>query len=401
MIYSAPHILCNSQTLIKDGALLIKSGQIADVGTLNEIRSAYPLEQVNRFDNAVMLPGLINAHCHLELTLLQNKIEPGPDFASWIRTLVDLRRRWNKSVFHHSMQRGLDALIQSGTTTVVDISSQHIYEPLLKAPLRKLACFEVFTLDANESVRSMGALETLLAMIEEDEFFKAGVSPHAPYTVAPELYGLCADLAQKQQRLLTTHLAETKAEIEFLASGQGPLRELYQSLGYDMSAYQAPRKTPAQYIYESCQNAPRILFAHGTYLAESDFALLQKHGAAVVYCPRCTHEYFKHPQHPWKRMQAAGIPVCLGTDSLASNFSLSLRDEIDYLIKRHPEENPNAFWTMATETAAEAIGMGALAGKLEKGFYADFGVWELCESAFSYNAIGALQHSFVSGQKIK
>ena len=400
MIFRAAYLVAGTDTIISDGAMQVEDGHVRVVGAYSELNQKFPQAETIHFPNAVILPGLINAHCHLELSLLKGKLPPGPDFAGWVKQLVELRKHWNKNTFKYSMSKGLDEVIKSGTTTLVDISAQHVYEPLLKSPIRVVECFETYALNAEVAAKQAAIVEDLLRYVEGSDLLQIGISPHAPYTVSPELYRLCFELSEKYQCLLTTHLAETPAESEFLQSLGGPLRQLYDALGYDLSKSTAPGLRPSAYALDQAEKITQpILLAHGNYFDEADFPLLKQKNAAVVYCPRC-HEFFGHSEHPFKKLLAAGIPVCLGTDSLASNDSLSLRDEIDFLLRRYPAEDPGLFWKMATEYGAQAMGRGHELGKLQAGYLADFGVYAYAGDTFAYDGIGKLLGSFVGGKEI-
>jgi cytosine/adenosine deaminase-related metal-dependent hydrolase len=197
-----------------------------------------------------------------------------------------------------------------------------------------------------------------------------GISPHAPYSVAPQLFRDLVEHARTSRVPLAVHLAETPDELELLANGSGPLVDLFSESGFWRSDA-IPRGTiPLHYLW-LMDSLPRALIIHGNYLTaeECDF-LAGKPNLTVVYCPR-THAHFRHEPHPWIELQKRGAHVALGTDSRASNPDLSLWNEVQFLRSRFPQVAPATLLELATQAGASALGLGWRVGTLTPGKAAD------------------------------
>ena len=195
-----------------------------------------------------------------------------------------------------------------------------------------------------------------------------GLSPHAPYTTSPILYRASAECCRLQNMPLSTHLAETWEEFDMFVSGQGPLFSMLETLGRDMS--DVPGETPVARILGSGLVPDGAILAHMNCLAESDWEIVAKKSRtfSVAHCP-CCHAYFGREPFPLGRFLDLGVNVCLGTDSLASNRSLSMFDEIRAVLQSHPHLPPAQALHMATRAGALAVG-GAF-GAIRPGFAAD------------------------------
>jgi cytosine/adenosine deaminase-related metal-dependent hydrolase len=196
------------------------------------------------------------------------------------------------------------------------------------------------------------------------------------------LYDWAAAWSMKAKVPLCTHLAETEEELQLLRSGNGPLRDFLVSLGAWSNDWEPPGSSPAQWITGQQTSQASWILAHGNYLCESEIAQLAAHNksghfqCAIAYCPR-THNYFGHRCHPHKKIRAAGITVCLGTDSLASSPSLSILDEMRFVRRRDSSLDGPALLRMGTIAGATALRMEQDCGSLAPGKYADLAVVRL------------------------
>jgi cytosine/adenosine deaminase-related metal-dependent hydrolase len=203
---------------------------------------------------------------------------------------------------------------------------------------------------------------------------RAGVSPHAPYSIDADGYRRCLAAAQERRLPLTTHLAESPDEGTFLADHAGPFRELWDRLGaWDDSVPRFPGG-PIRFAASLGLLVESVALAHVNYCDNDEMRLLAAGRASVVYCPR-THAYFGHSPHRWRDMLAAGINVAVGTDSCASSPDLNLVDDLRLLHRIAPDVPPFALWEMATTRAARALGLGPHAGTLAPGAPADCAIF--------------------------
>ncbi|MGA2443323.1 MAG: amidohydrolase family protein [Tepidisphaeraceae bacterium] len=358
---------------IRDGAILVDGGRIQDVGTREQLRARNPEAEISDLGSAVILPGLVNAHTHLELSDCQPGPRPAGGFADW---LVGMLRRTRISA--EEMERavtgavaiGVEQCVRFGVTTVGDISRQcRLTRGLLRqCPLRVVSFGEVQAM-----AQRRGLLEERLAIAAEETMagprLAVGITPHAPYSVELDGYRRCLQTAKDRRMPLATHLAETKDEATFLAWHSGPLRELWdQWLTWDDSV---PRFIggPIRLARELGLLDYPTLLAHVNYCDDDELNVLAAGKASVVYCPR-THEFFGHPPHRWREMRRRGINVAVGTDSCASSPDLNLVEELRLLHRLTPDEPVENLWELATTRAARALGVPD-AGAIRVGDFAD------------------------------
>ncbi len=333
----------------------IDDGTILAVG---ERRSAaVPVQDLGE---VVLLPGLVNAHTHLEFSGLRRPLgRPGVELADWIRLVIAERKRTDRDP-QAGVAEGLRESLACGVTTLGDIATA----PVTPAP-HVLAFQEVIGFSA---ARVDSALSELLQRLDNSR--DSGISPHAPYTVHPRLLESLVDEARARKLPVAMHLAESQAELELLAEGTGPLRELLEQRSmWDAAAIPAG-STPLDYL-RILARAPRSLVVHGNYLspAEIEFLAGRRERMSVVYCPR-THKYFQHAQYPLQAMLTAGVRVALGTDSRASNPDLNLFGEMRSVARNHGLSAAEVI-RMGTLTGAEALGWGELVGSIAPGKSAD------------------------------
>jgi cytosine/adenosine deaminase-related metal-dependent hydrolase len=361
------------QPPIPDGAVLIERGIVRDVGTRKRIQSENPHIGADDLGAAVILPGLVNPHTHLELSDCQPGPPPADGFAAW---LAGMLRRTRISA--EEMERavtgaiavGVQQSLRFGVTTVGDISRQcRLTRGLLRqSPLRVVSFGEVQAM-----AQRRGLLEGRLAVAADETMagprLAVGITPHAPYSVEPDGYRRCLQTARDRRLPLATHLAETSDEATFLASHAGPLRELWnQWLTWDDSV---PKFIggPIRLARDLGLLDYPTLLAHVNYCDDDELNVLAAGKASVVYCPR-THEFFGHPPHRWREMRRRGINVAVGTDSCASSPDLNLVEELRLLHRLTPDEPVAELWELATTRAALALGLPN-AGAIRVGDLAD------------------------------
>jgi cytosine/adenosine deaminase-related metal-dependent hydrolase len=329
--------------------------------------------------DCVVLPGLVNAHAHLELSGFCQA--PGPkSFADWLLKLVPrstLAMADVQAMVQRGIPAGVDQCLRFGVTSVGDISKQCMFSrPLLRdGPLRVVSYGEVQAMAQRRGLLDE-RFATATDLTNESPWLRIGVSPHAPYTVEPEGYARCLEFARREHRPIATHLAESPDEAAFLEHGTGPFRELWE-LGLNHWDDRVPKYVggPIRFARDLGLLDHPTLLAHVNYCDESELDILANGEASVVYCPR-THKYFGHPPHRWRDMLARGINVAVGTDSCASSPNLNLVDELRLLHEIAPEIPVQALWEMATIRGAKAIGMASSVGSITPGKRADFTIFE-------------------------
>lgn len=312
-----------------------------------------------------VLPGLANAHTHLDLTGLRGQCPPGSDFTGWLRQVIAHRRTVMPLQIESDIRAGLAESLRHGTTLVGDIAAGGCSWPILiDAPLRSIVFYELLGLTKDRAAQAVEAALDWFMVDPTTKNCRPGISPHAPYSFRASLLGAVVTMAIQMNCPLAIHLAESREELELLQHRRGPFVPFLQDLGvWDASGL----ATSPEESMQRCGRRPRKLFIHGNYLSPS--CSFPPH-STLVYCPR-THAAFGHPPHPFRDFLARGIRVALGTDSLASNPDLSILAEVRFLHERHPDVAGEVLLRMATLSGAEALGWADETGSLEAGKSAD------------------------------
>jgi cytosine/adenosine deaminase-related metal-dependent hydrolase len=336
--------------------------------------------------NSAMIPGLVNAHTHLELSDVQRPLQPAQPFTAWLRAVMAHRRdRTSKgntpgAANARSVAAGLAESAASGTTLLGDIAGPD-WQPSARhgAVPRCVSFLELLGLAPE---RRSKELERARGHLVGREGAIRGLSPHAPYSVHPDLFRNLIDLAAEQRAPVAMHLAETKCELELLASGSGEFLPFLEELGVWRSDA-IPRGTrPLDYLRELARVETGLVI-HGNYLADHEVNFLARSpNLSVVYCPR-THAYFGHEPHPWRRLIAHGVNVAIGTDSRASNPDLSVWNELLYLRRLAPDLDPAVLLELGTTNSARALGLSDDTGTLTAGKSADLAVVEIAPDGAS------------------
>jgi cytosine/adenosine deaminase-related metal-dependent hydrolase len=355
--------------LVKDAAVAFESGRILATGPINELRQNHPDAQLIDATDSILLPGLINPHTHLELSLCSN-CPPSASFTDWILSLagrIGLARD-----FDAATRSGIEQCLRFGVTTVGDISQQmQITRPILaQSPLRAISYGEVLGL-AKIKFRYAELFPQAIDHSFDSENFLTGITPHSPYTVDLPGFVECLETAKRLKLPIATHLAELPFEEEFLRHHTGPLRELYETLKSWSEPLATFAGSPIQFAHHIGLLYHPTLLAHVNYCNDDELALLAKGRASVVYCPR-THRYFNHPPHRFREMLAAGINVAVGTDSCASSPNLNVLDDLRLVHEIHPEILLETLFTLVTQNASRALQMEDKLGSLSPGKFADF-----------------------------
>jgi cytosine/adenosine deaminase-related metal-dependent hydrolase len=360
---------------IEDGAVQVSGERIVAVGPWTKLQRQ-SREEVVDLGNAILLPGLVNAHCHLDYTAMAGQIRPPKYFPDWIKAIVALKTSWTRGDFAASWLKGAEMLLRHGVTTVADVEAMPELLPEMwrQTPLRVISFRELISMRNNVSpadlVRSAASEWSRLPGSEG----RVGLSPHAPYTTSAALLDEAARTAQNKGWKLVTHVAESEAEFEMFMYRQGPLYDWLKSQR-DMS--DCGLGSPVNQLERCGYLDQNVLAVHVNYLARDDAQVLGRYGVHVIHCPR-SHEYFRHLVFPRSALAAAGVNICLGTDSLASVRptppavpELSLFAEMQQFASCNQEVAPVDLLKMTTLNPAVALGKEGLIGELSEGAYAD------------------------------
>ncbi len=349
---------------IDDGAVVVEGDKIVDVGRCVEIRNAFPGEVLD-LGERVLLPGLINAHCHLDYTILRGKIPPQPSFADWIRTINAEKAKLTEQDYVASIKAGFAEAARFGTTTIANLTAFPKLAGIIDEPIRTWWFGELI------DVRNPGQADSIAD--EAAELLKSkrqwGLAPHAPFTASPRLYARCEEIAREERVPLTTHLAESREEMQMFRDATGPAFDFLQGIGRPMD--DCGRETPFSIFHRTRSLGERWIIAHLNELDVSDLDLLATTPKFHIAHSARSHRYFGHSPFALERLRNLGFNVCLGTDSLASNTDLSLFAEMRELLVRNPSVSPREALEMATINGASALGQRDQLGCIRAGAFAD------------------------------
>lgn len=365
------------QPPIEDGALLVGDGQIWVVGDRADLLTHAKGVSVHDFGDAVILPGLVNVHCHLDYTAMSGQLAPSASFTEWIHSITELKLGWGYSDFAQSWLAGARMLLEHGTTTVGDIEAAPDLLPELwdATPLRVFSFVELIGMRRGRDPGQVLAPALAKIATLRHPRCRVGLAPHAPYSTTPGLLRLCAEVARQHRWRLSTHAAESAEEYEMFRRRRGPLIEWLAR--NDRELVDCGIGSPVQHLERCGLLGPRLTVAHANYLDPGDAQCLARHGVSVAHCPR-SHEYFDHGPFPYKDLTEAGVNVCLATDSLATVLrprrapvALDLFAEMRAFAARYPGVDPERVLTMTTVQPARALGLEGKVGDLRVGAHAD------------------------------
>jgi len=295
--------------------------------------------------------------------------------------------------------------LRFGVTTVGDITTQPQWsrEVITRSPLSGVSFGEVIAIG-----KIRGKLNARLESAASPEFqsqrMHIGISPHAPYTVEPDGVVTCVNRAKSINAPLCMHVAETPDEALFTTNLEGPLAEYLKSLDLWDEDMPCLRREPIDLAQHLGMLTPSTVFAHANYVSDQDISILAEYDSHVAYCPR-THHAFDHTPHRFRDMLAAKVNVCIGTDSLASNPSLSILDELRFLHEQYPDFSPDELMKMGTLRGAHALGFSSATGTLSVGKDADLVVIPLEDPALQKNWTGIFDQTnqlaavYIDGKK--
>jgi cytosine/adenosine deaminase-related metal-dependent hydrolase len=345
----------------------VDGSRIVAVGRARELSG----RDVEDLGDTVLMPGLINAHCHLDFTVMRGAILQQDSFPNWVRRINDLKRTLSDDDYLGSISQGFAELRRWGTTSVFNIES--FPELMLRMPPPPLRVWWFYELiDIRNRFHTEEVVVGALSFFEKHSNWMGGfgLSPHAPYTASASLYRLAKFCCEKYAMPWTTHLAETEEEFDMFADASGPLYDFLKDLGRGM--HDVGGITPVARLFGDSAVPRGGILVHMNRLADSDFALLaaSARDCTIVHCPKC-HAYFGRPPFELERFRSLGVSVCIGTDSLASNTSLNLFEEMRLTRCNFPQISSQEILDMVTRRPARAIGLPGELGEIAPGAYAD------------------------------
>ena len=382
-LYTADWVLPISSAPIRDGAVLVQAGRIAFVGAASAVTVTPGALRTVPLGNAVLLPGLVNAHSHLELTLLRGFLE-GLDFRDWLRTLTTVRRDlMSESVLLDASRAGIREALRNGITCLADTTDSGApLTAMREYGVRGVGYLEVFGPDPAQCDASLAQLQARVseARAQDTALVRTGVSPHAPYTVSRDLFAATAAWSRRESLPMAVHVAESPAEMQFVRDGAGPFADRLVAREIAVAPL---AESPIALLESTGVLAAQPLLIHVIQADDRDLRRIADAGASIVHCP-ISNAKLGHGIAPLDRMLAHGIRTGLGTDSVASNDRMDLLGEARQatLLASLRAGTPDALsahesLALATRGGADALGLGSRIGTLEVGKDADLAAFPL------------------------
>ena len=373
MIIRARVVVTMDGPPIEDGAVAVSDDRITEVGKFSEISARHSAQEIVDLGEQVLLPGLFNAHCHLDYTCLRGKIPRQKSFTDWIRAINAEKAKLSPDDYVRSIDEGFAEAKRFGTTTIANLTASPELILRIESPIRTWWFAEL--IDVRDPSRAREIVDLAVAQLKGAEYW--GLAPHAPFTASANLYRHCEEIARRQNILLTTHLAESREEMSMFRDASGPLYDFLKEIGRDMS--DCSNETPLHRFSEILRDSSTSvgmteggMVVHLNELTEGDFDLLKRSATKfqIVHCPR-SHEYFGHEVFQFHKLRELGFNICLGTDSLASNDDLSLFAEMRAFQKEFPDVSAEELLKMVTVNGARALRQENASGKIRASFSAD------------------------------
>ena len=355
--YRAAWVLPIAQPPIAGGTVTVERDLITAVGL-------HAGGDVDDLGNVAILPGLVNAHTHLELSWMRGQVPPNPSMPAWAAALMSLRR----TVSHEPEEPIGDAIAEArrtGTCLVGDVTNTFAtFAPLLDSELSARLFRELLGFRVDDPAPLLEQVSAQIAGLMPIAWLRTSVVPHAPYSVSPAL--LRAIAQESRGRPLSIHLGESAQEVEVLAEGTGEWRALLESLGVWNPSWVAPGCGPVEYLDRLGMVDANLVAVHGVHFTDGELSRLASAGATLVACPR-SNRWTGAGDPPVARFYRSGVRVAVGTDSLASVEDLNLFAELAALRRLAPEVPASRLLESATVRGAEALGFGAELGSIERG----------------------------------
>ena len=363
--YRADWVLPIADEPIRDGFVTVENGRVTALG-------AEPPPGAVDLGRTAILPSLVNAHTHLELSYLHRQVPPNDDFHAWITTVMARRREYPDAAdptILDAARRAIASARGFGTGLVADISNTLVTVPLLReAGLPAQVFHELLGFNvADAGARVLEARQKVAALGADAGGVRISLAPHAPYSVAPSLFqAIREDLDAQRHPLSSVHLGESAHEVEFLRKGSGVIREMLAELGVWDDEWRAPGTSPVEYLSDLGFLDRSVLAVHGVQFDGEDLTKLGALGVTVVSCPR-SNRYVGVGSPPIEAFYAMDVDVAFGTDSLASADDLNVFAELAEARRLAPRVPASRLLESATLVGARALGFESELGSIEPG----------------------------------
>ena len=385
MLLTARYVLPISSHHIEDGAVLVQGDRIIAVGPRAELIAAHPDEEVRDFRLAVLMPGFVDLHTHLEYSVFRGAVDDLP-YTAWKMQVQNKEANLSPADWMDSAVLGAMEAVGSGITTIADITNSGNSVIAAKGiGLAGVVYREVSTMDKTLVAARMEAARNDIQKWSETAAgspIEIGIAPHSPYTCHPSLFSAAAELATERDLPVAIHLAGSRDEYDFVRYGSSNLaQDFREQSGWRDVAWMPTGVSPVEYVLQwGLFDVPRVLAVHCVQVDEHDIDVLAQHDVSIAHCPRCNAKLGMGIA-PLKLFFEHGLTVGLGTDSPASNNTVDPFDEMRIgLLLQRGETGENDFYRyftartfmrLATIHGARALGLEHEIGSLEPGKRAD------------------------------
>lgn len=372
MFLKAGTILPIDSPPLSPGVIRIQDDKIIALGDLSLLNQGPKDEPIVDLSDLILLPGFVNAHCHLELTVLgplnvpPTEKTPQNDFVNWIKVLVQKKNQLTEEQIINGIRQGIQALLQSGVTALGDhVSFNMPWMEVLNSPLRGRIFGEILGIVPEVCEDIYNHFKQIKVDFQKKESrFTLHLSPHSVHAVHPNTL---KKVLLEEAAPLSCHLAESQSEVDYFKSRGGAMMDLIQSRGIA-----APHSGDSGLSFLAEQDLPvsKLMIVHGNYLSESDLQLIVENNLSIVHCPG-SHHFFQHQEFPLQKYRDKGINIALGTDSISSNDDLNFLNELKLVREKHKNLTPSHLLELATLGGAKALRLEAEIGSLRSGKKAD------------------------------
>ena len=356
---------------IRDGAVVVAGDRISAVGPAAEVLSGFK-GLICEHGAGAILPGVVNCHVHLEFSALSGKVAPQERWEDWLEATLAAYGALSPGEIRTGIAHGIDTLWRSGTALVGEVTNTGTsWPPLAQSPLAYHLFYECLGFNLVEQFE----LPAVFPFFGQPEVAAAGcisAAAHAPYSVSAALFRAVDRWNAARTAPQMVHLAESRAELDFLTGGNGFFEGLLQRRGRWVPEFQPPGVSPPAYLHGLDFLGSRTLAVHGAWLSPGDCELLADTGTWLVLCPRA-NRYTGAGTPPVPELVAAGVNLALGTDSLAGNRDLNLFGDMLWLYQNFPAYAGEFWLRLGTLNGARALGRDGELGSLEPGKRAALG----------------------------
>jgi cytosine/adenosine deaminase-related metal-dependent hydrolase len=367
--YHAAWIVPIAGRPVPDGWVMVDDGRIVALGddSARNRRSAF----VHDMGSVAIMPGLVNAHTHLELSYLRDEILPASSFVAWVRSLIEKRRpREEQSAADilEAVDRAIAEAVASGTAVVGDISNTlNSLELLARSPLVGTVFLELIRFRGAGADRFVDDACRRIDALASNGSVRVSLAAHAPYSVSPDVFrAIRRAVDDRSLASCSVHLAEAAEETEFVARGAGEWRRFLEELGSWDQSWIVPGISPVQYLEDIGFLDERVIAVHGVQMTADDLARLARRGVTLVTCPR-SNRHTGAGVPPLDDFYASGVRIAVGTDSLASAPDLNLFAELAAMRALATSVPAGALLDSATRQGARALGFDSEYGTIEPG----------------------------------